>query len=498
MSHKIDLSDLSGGQRSVTRQLTDRFAAAVDDGRLAPGERLPTTRELADQAGINTTTAARVYRRLAELGYVTASVGRGTFVRVLPPFASDELDDDWQAVALPAPPPASRERLLQEAMRLAFRDDVVSLAAGMPAPEVLPLADLAAAAADVFAEHGADVLGYTDIEGLPQLRSELAQLGAQQGFASGPDEILVTSGARQGIDLVARTVLRPDDVACVESPSFVGTLASLEATGARLIGIPFDADGLDVEALERVLARYPVKLVALQPACQNPTGRHLGADRRARLLELARERSFFILEDGVYARLPFRGETPLPLRGDAPGHVLYVDSLSKTLGGGLRIGWVAARGPIFNRLVALKMSTDLHTAVMTQHVAARHLASGGHERLLARHRPFYARRAAALMEALDTQLGGEYQLLEPLGGHSVWLTLNRSVDERALYLEAMRQGVGFTPGSAALVERSRRTSMRLSFSLADEERLHEGARRIALAYRAVLRAERYGATAAVA
>jgi DNA-binding transcriptional MocR family regulator len=499
MAYKIDLSELDPGRRSVTRQLTDRFATAVDDGRLAPGERLPTTRELAEQAGINTTTAARVYRRLSELGYVTASVGRGTFVRVLPPFASDELDDDWQAVALPAPPPASRERLLQEAMRLAFRDGVVSLAAGMPAPELLPAAELARCAAEAFAEHGADVVAYTDIEGLPGLRAELGQLGSQLGFASGPDEILVTSGARQGIDLIARTVLRAGDVACVESPSFVGTLASLEATGARLIGIPTDADGLDVDALERVVTRYPVKLVALQPACQNPTGRHLAAERRARLLELARERSFFVLEDGVYSRLPFHGSAPVPLRSEAPGHVLYVDSLSKTLGGGLRIGWIAARGPIFNRLVALKMSTDLHTAVPTQHVAARFLASGGQERLLTSGRPVYARRAAALIEALETQLGaGEFQLLEPLGGHSVWLTLNRPVDERALYLEALRQGVSFTPGSAALVEKSQRTSMRLSFSLADEETLHEGARRLALAHRAVLRAERYGATAAVA
>ncbi|HZO98533.1 MAG TPA: PLP-dependent aminotransferase family protein [Gaiellaceae bacterium] len=492
------MSDLEGDRRAIARRLADRFAEAIDAGRLGPGARLPTTRQLAERAGINATTAARVYRRLAELGYVTASVGRGTFVRALPPFPSEEAGDDWQAVALPAPAPASRERLLQEAMRLAQSDGVVSLAAGMPAPETLPVAELARHAAAAFAELGPAAVGYTDVEGVPELREQLGRLGAQLGFASGPDEILVTSGARQGLDLVARTLLRPGDVVCVESPSFVGTLASLEATGARLIGIPSDADGLDVEALERAASRHPVKLVALQPACQNPTGRHLSAGRRARLLGLARERSFFVLEDAVYARPPFRGETPPPLRGEAPGHVLYVDSLSKTLGGGLRIGWIAARGPIFDRLVALKMSTDLHSPALPQHVAARYLASGAHERLLASLRRFYARRAAALLAALEAQLPGEHRLLEPLGGHSVWVTLTRPVDERALYLEATRRGVSVTPGSAALVERSRRTSLRLSFSLAGEEELHEGVRRLAAAYRAVLRAERYGATAAVA
>ena len=128
---------------------------------------------------------------------------------------------------------------------------------------------------------------------------------------------------------------------CVESPTYVGILSSFEATRARVIGIPSDADGFDVDALERVLARYPVKLVALQPACHNPTGRHLSAERRERLLELARERSFFVLEDGVYARLTSTASRRAPLRGQAPGHVIYVDSLSKTVGGGLRIGWVA-------------------------------------------------------------------------------------------------------------------------------------------------------------
>jgi len=443
-------------------------------------------------------TAARVYRRLAELGYVTATVGRGTFVRSLPPFASEALDDDWQAIALPPRPRSSRERLLQEAMRLAGSGDVVSLAAGLPAPETLPVAELASIAAAVFAERGPDAIAYSDVEGLPELREQLARLGSRRGFASGPEEILVTTGARQAIDLVARSILGADDVACVESPSFVGTLVSLEATGARVIGIPCDADGLDVEALERVVARYPVKLVALQPSCQNPTGRHLSPERRRRLLELARERSFFVLEDGVYSRLPFQGDSPQPLRAEAAGHVIYVDSVSKTLGGGLRIGWIAARGPVFNRLVALKMASDLHTASLEQHVVARYLASGRHERLLDVLQPLYAGRAAALQAALELQLGGEYDLLEPLGGHSLWLTLRRRVDEGALYAEALRQGVSFTPGSAALVEQSQRTSIRLSFSLADEEGLAEGARRLAAAFRAVLRAERFGATAPVA
>jgi len=208
MSYKIDLSALERDGRSLTQELVRRFSRAIDDGRLAPGEQLPPTRELARLADVNPLTAARVYRRLRELGYLSAVVGRGTFVRQLPPFASDELDDDWQAVALPAAPVGARERLLQDALRLSTRSDVVSLGIGLPSLESLPAADLAASAQAVFAEHGPEAVAYTDVEGLPALRERLGQLGQQQGFAADGEEIVVTTGARQAIDLVARRLGR--------------------------------------------------------------------------------------------------------------------------------------------------------------------------------------------------------------------------------------------------------------------------------------------------
>lgn len=498
MSYKVDLSRPDADASSLTQQLVDRFARAIDAGVLEPGERLPTIRALAESADINQLTAARIYRRLAELGYVTATVGRGTFVRTLPPFASDALADDWQAVALRAARPTARERLLREAMSLARVGEVITLGAGLPAPETLPVARLAALTAEMFAELGADALSYTDVEGLPELRSELGAVGRAAGFAAGPEEIIITSGARQAIDLVARTVLADGDVACVEAPTFVGTISSLESTGARLIGIPSDAAGFDVDALERVLSRHPVKLVALQPSCQNPTGRHLSAERRRRLLELARERSFFVLEDRVYAGLDYVEPGPEPLRVEAPGHVITVDSMSKTIGGGVRIGWLAARGPIFSRLVGLKMASDLNTSPLAQRIVARYLKSGHHADVLDAQRTFYRHRRDWLLAALERHLPGEYDALEPLGGHNLWLQLRRPVDERALYAEALRRGVSFTPGHAVLVEESQRAAMRLTFSLADEEQMDEGIRRLAAALSVVLRAERLSPSAPVA
>jgi 2-aminoadipate transaminase len=495
MSYKLDLSDLRrGAEISLTQQLADRFVAAIEAGELEPGEKLPTTRALAEQAGINHLTAARVYRRLAELGYVTATVGRGTFVRTLAPAADERHGDDWQIYALPDRPLTYADQVLSDAFRLADEPGVLSLATGWPSPSLYPAKRLAEITADVFAEEGSSAIGYLVAEGLFDLREQIARYGSEQGWASDPEEIIVTSGARQGIDLVARAILEPGDVAVIESPTFVGALASLRATGARVIGIPVDERGFDVDALERVLARHEVKLCALQTACQNPTGRDISPERRDRLAELAITRNFFIMEDGVYADLRFEGEAAPPLRATAPGHVLHVNSVSKTVGGGLRIGWIASRGPVFERLAALKLESDFHSTTLAQHIVARFMAEDGHRAHVERTLPFYRERRDALMESLDRHLAGEYQAATPCGGHHVWVTLERPIGERDLYAEAARHGVTFTPGGAMTAERHTQTSLRLSFSLLDPPELDEGVRRLARAIRQVRRSHRHAAT----
>ncbi len=189
-----------------------------------------------------------------------------------------------------------------------------------------------------------------------------------------------------------------------------------------------------------MLARHEVKLCALQTSAQNPTGRDLSPERRERLAELARDRNFFVLEDGVYSDVRFDGTTPPPLRELAPGHVIYCDSMSKTVGGGLRIGWIAARGPVFDRLAMLKLNTDFHSNTLSQHITARFLEQGGYERHLEASNPFYTERRDLLMEALERHLPGEYRAEVPNGGHHVWMQLLRPIDERGLYREAVRAG----------------------------------------------------------
>ena len=490
-SYKIDLSGLErAGATSLTQQLVDRFAAAVESGTLEPGEKLPPTRELAELVGVNHLTAARVYRRLAELGYVTASVGRGTFVRTLAPAGSAELGDDWQLYALPEHDLSYSEEVLADVMSSGGQDDLLSLAIGWPSPTLFPTTELARITAEVFEEEGGGALAYLPAEGLYGLREQLAARGRVDGFAQDPDEIIVTSGAKQGISLTARAILEPGDVAIVESPTFAGLLDSLRQTGARVIGVPVDENGFDVGQLERLLARHEVKLVALQTACQNPTGRDLSDERRSRLAELAIERNFFVLEDRVYADTSFGHEPTRPLRELAPAHVIYVNSLSKVVGGGLRAGWVAARGPVRERIAMLKLEADFFTAALIQHIAARWLATGAYDRHVEHTQPYYRERRDALMAALERHMPGEYQADRPEGGHHVWVTLTRPLDERALYREAARHGVAFTPGDAITAERRTQTSFRLSYSLLDPDELDEAVKRLARAIREVRRRSR--------
>jgi DNA-binding transcriptional MocR family regulator len=273
---------------------------------LGPGAKLPTTRELAAAASINHLTAARVYRRLAEQGYVAAQVGRGTFVRAHPPVHGDAEDEDWQLAALRPHQGSYAEQMLAES--LGAGRDAIPLAAGFPADELLPTAEMAGLAATILGEAGAG-LEYLPVEGLLSLREQLAEHGGRAGWAQNADEIVVTTGARQAIDLVVRTVLGPGDAVAIESPTFTGSLTSLYGAGAQVLPLPVDQDGVDVGALERLLARHEIRMVMLQPACQNPTGADLSAARRERLAALRASAASSSWRTGSTRRWPSTGAT---------------------------------------------------------------------------------------------------------------------------------------------------------------------------------------------
>jgi 2-aminoadipate transaminase len=496
MSYKDRLSHLDrAGERSLTAQIADVFVAAIEAGELEPGAQLPPTRELADLAGVNHLTAARAYRRLAEMGLVSGRVGRGTFVRRTAPDATEALAEGsdgtaWQLYAMPDEVETHSDRIVGEMLRQPGREGLIPLMIGHPSNALFPVERFGRILDEVIADEGPRIHQYGEAEGARELREQIAALGRDQGFASSADEIITTTGAAHAMTLAARAVLRPGDSAAVESPTFPGSLNAIRAAGASLVPVPVDDEGLDVEALEQLLRRRQIKLLTLQPRLHNPTGRDLSPERRRRLVELARRDGFFIVEDGVYADLRFDGEAPAPLRSEAPEHTIYVSSLSKTTSAGLRVGWAVASGPVLERILAEKRSAILNTPSATELAVARFLAEGGYPEQIERATGFYRERYEALWQAVEEHLGGVATVRRPLGGGHLWLTLSERIDERDLYEEAVRQGVSFLPGGAMMAERPRRAHARLSYGYVDPPELREGVKRLASAVRAVGRAGR--------
>ena len=491
ISYKERLSDLDrDGEVSLTQQLVDTFAAAIAEGELADGAQLPPTRELAELAGVNHLTAVRAYRRLRELGLVSAHVGRGTFVRGAArsprpsgPVAADSIA--WQRYALPEFEETYADRVLAELHGHVVTEGLLPLSVGYPSSRIFPVAEMRSIAADVFEQEPERALQYSDVHGIAELTEQIAALSAERGAPEDPRDILITNGASQGLSLAMHALLEPGDVVACEDPSFMSVLRAIRSSNARTLGVPVDRDGLDVDAFERLLARNEIKALAIQPRLHNPTGRDLSPERRERLLELARRHGFFIVEDGIYGDLRWSGEDPGSLRGAAQAHVVYVDSFSKSLGGGLRAGWVAASGPVLDRIVTEKRSHDIHSPTLTQLVMARYLASGAYAAQAERARRHYRRGCDALLESIDANFGDAATYAEPLGGGHVWLTLDLPLEEADLVAEARRAGVACVPGAAMSIERRRDVSLRLSYGYLEPADLDEGVRRLAAAARTV-------------
>ena len=490
MSYKNQLSDLDrDSERSLTAQLVDLIAAAIASGELSADEQLPPTRELAELAGVNHLTAVRAYRRLRELGLVSSQVGRGTFVRGAARASASGVADSisWQRYALPAADETYGDRVLSEMHRQATNKGLVPLSVGYPSARLFPADELAAAFAETMRDEPEVALQYSDVQGTPELADQLAALSAARGAPEDPDDIVITTGASQALALACRAILRPGDLMACEDPSFTAVIRASRDSGAGLVGVPSGDDGLDVDALEALLARHEIKMLALQPRLHNPTGRDLDDDGRARVLELARRHGFFVLEDGIYGDLRLAGEERTSLRAEAPAHVVYVDSLSKTVAGGLRMGWVAASGPVLGRIVAAKRADDIHSPTVVQLAVARYLASGAYPAQTERARAFHAERLEAMTGSIERHLGGIADYTQPLGGGHLWLHLDLDLDERELADEAVRQGVAYVPGNAMRIEERPELNLRLSFGYLDPAEIDEGLRRMASAIRALRR-----------
>jgi 2-aminoadipate transaminase len=405
------------------------------------------------------------------------------------------------------PPPALSTRLgdvrsspVRDILELTQRAEVISFAGGLPAPELFPAELIADAFARALAPTvAARALQYSSTEGDPGLRALLAERFCGRGLACDADELLVTTGSQQALGLISAVLIDPGDVVLVENPSYLAALQSFGFAGARLVPVPCDEDGLQVEALPELIVEHAPKFLYVVPTFQNPTGRTLPAARRARLAEIAAGHGLWIVEDDPYGELRYDGRalTPIGAQPGAGDRTVTISSLSKVLAPGLRIGWLRAPEKILRPLAIAKQAADLHTSTVDQIAARTSLQAADLDTHIDGLRREYRRRRDALLRALARHLGDDAIWTTPRGGHHVFVTLLDPVVERALYAEALRAGVTFLPGGALQADKSARTTMRLSFGLAEPAEHDEAMRRLALALREVRRRGRSAATGAL-
>ncbi len=378
-----------------------------------------------------------------------------------------------------------RSSAMRDLMAITARPEVISLAGGLPDTSTFPAGTFAAQMTRIAQESAAEALQYGPTEGFAETVDCIVEVMGAEGMLPDPDDVIVTTGGQQAIDLICKTLVDPGDVVVCEAPTYPGAVPVFCSYQAEVVQIECDVDGMRIEQLEAVLARLDgegrrPKFVYSVPSFQNPAGVTLSLERRRRLVELARQRELLIVEDNPYGLLRFGGEPLPPLyQLDGGDFVIYVGTFSKILSPGIRLGWAVAPPPVMEKIVLGKQASDLCTSTLTQYFVREYFAEGRWREYVASLVEIYRGRRDAMVEALREHFPAQATWTEPEGGLFIWATLPDYIDTGDLLAKALREDVAFVPGQAAYAEEGRgRSSMRLNFSGVGSDEIREGIRRI--------------------
>ena len=373
---------------------------------------------------------------------------------------------------------------IREILKVTQRPEVISFAGGLPAPELFPVKTLAAATQKVFEEDGMRALQYSTTEGHAPLRRKIAdRMKATWDAAVAPDQVLVTSGSQQGLDLTGKLLLDEGDVVLCESPTYLGAISAWNVVRPRWVEVETDDEGMVLADLEAKLSEFPhAKAAYVIPNFQNPSGRTWSLARRRGFMDLVEHSGLYVVEDNPYGELRLEGE-PLPsLKSlDTKGRVIALGTFSKVFCPGLRIAWIAAEGPVYEKLVILKQGADLQTSTLGQLQVNRYLDENDLDADIAKIIPVYRERRDAMLAALDAEMPAGVHYTRPSGGLFLWMTLPEKLSARTLLDECVRQNVAFVPGGAFYPNGGHENTLRLNYSNMPIERIREGVRRLASA-----------------
>lgn len=452
----------------IYRQLFQDIRARIAGGQLTAGERLPPTRELAALLNVNRATVTAAYALLEREGLISGRVGRGSFVLRADPDPGIR----WESLLDGAP-----------AGIVGASPVRISFATSRPPADLFPLEQFRAACEEVMSEPAfRDVLQLGSPAGYEPLREYLLAESRRRGVARPTDDLLITNGCQQALDLVRRAILKPGDRVAIEDPVYPGLRNLLATSGVQLTALPVDEDGVDPTHLEAGL-----KLAAVTPNFQNPTGATLPLERRSDLVRRAREHGTVLLENDIYGPLRYQGE-PLPSLKllDDRGDVVMLGSFSKIAFPGLRVGWVLAPKPLIAHLAHLKHLTDLHTDQFSQAVLLRFAESGRLQRHVDAMLKAGAGRLAAVLAGCARYLPAGSRFTRPQGGMNVWVTLPEPLDTHDLLSRAQDGGVAYLPGRYFSIAAAAPSALRLSFASLPPDLIAEGLAVLGDVFRAAL------------
>lgn len=372
---------------------------------------------------------------------------------------------------------------IRDLLSVTARPDIISLAGGLPDTTVMSPEMMSEVAARVFAEDGAGALQYGPTDGFAPLKHVLCTIMEEEGLKVYPEELIVTHGSQQALEMLSKIFINPGDVVIVEAPSYVGALNSFMSYQPEFITIEMDDEGLRLDLLRNALEGLEregrrAKFLYTIPSFQNPAGITLSRERREGLVEMAREFDLLLIEDNPYGLLRFEGELLPPLKTMDPDRVIYLGTLSKICSAGLRVGWVCAPGPVLEKVSLAKQAADLCTATLTQHIAYGYFTTQDWRAVISQLIKIYRGRRDAMFESLEEFFPEGVSWTRPEGGFFIWARMPAYINTKDMLAKALESKVAYVPGTGFYPGRQGTFEMRLNFSFPPEEAIHEGIKRL--------------------
>lgn len=486
------------GETPLFRQVLFQLKDLMDTGVLKPGFRMPPTRELAVSHGLNRSTVYKAYEELWALGYLQSRPGSYSYVRKKKKTASSKQKQPttgiaWEEICVtPVNEIYDAHRELEAMMDGTAQENIINMARLSPDSRLLPVEEFRRSLNTALKEQGAEILKYPDPQGYKPLRKFIANRMQTHGISVSSDQLLITNGAQNAIDLVMKMLIEPGSPVIVESPTYHTVLPLLKYYNARVVGIPMGIDGMDLGELKQRLEESRPSFLYTIPNFQNPTGITSSQTNREDLLTLCEHYRVPLVEDAFEEEMKYFGKVPLSIKSmDTQQIVIYLGTFSKVLFPGIRVGWAAGHRECIRRLTAVKKYSDLASNYLVQAALFEFCRTGHYELHLKRIHRIYRKRLQTTLRALKTHLDFKsVSWIEPTGGYLVWLTLEDApMSEAELHRVFLRFGVSVAPGRMFFgdMQVNRRCCFRLSISALDETEIEEGIKRLGDALSSVYR-----------